>query len=178
MTIGRKITLTFCIPVALSLLPGLGALSTMDSMTRQTNGLFQQVLPGIEAIGRMSATAKDIRGAIRGHITAKSDEDRDKSLADLDRLGKEADGYMAAYRPTVDTEEDRRTFEPIPGAFARLLASAGPIRALDDQGRQSEAMEQFRAETMLAYKALNQMIEAQAASVQRIVGDIRELVGA
>ena len=161
MTIGRKIALSYAAPVSLCILLGVQALLTMQSLNSEVDLLSRDSLPGTRLIGRLSGIGKDIRGTIRGHITAKSKDDKQKAENDLVRLRAECKQFLQSYEQTITTDRDRQLFQPIPPAFDRLFGTSAEIFPLSNVRKPKASMELFRSQTMPAYKTLDALIEKE-----------------
>ena len=160
MTVGKKIYLLSAPSAALVFLVGGLAVMNLRSMNRTITKLVEDSLPGACSIGRLNGIAKDIRGGIRGHITAGTPQDKRKAEADLATLEQTLRREIQAYEKTITTERDRELFGQISGEFDTLLRTAKTILPLSNSGNADLAMEKFRSEAMPAYLSLQQSIEA------------------
>ena len=162
MTLGRKIVLAFAIPVAFTLVTGGMSVVRMRALNETVQSLALGSLRGTNAVGRLAGISKDIRGSIRGRITATSDADKAKAEKDLVELELLATKEQHAYEATVSDKRDRDLFNAVPDALRRLLATAPSILKLSRDGKPDQAMKSFHAETMPAYLRAQSAIEKLA----------------
>jgi methyl-accepting chemotaxis protein/methyl-accepting chemotaxis protein-1 (serine sensor receptor) len=140
-------------------------------LIRAMNDAVQQMalgsLPGINAVGRLAGLAKDVRGGIRGHITAVNADARSKAEHDLADFERAAEMELSRYQATISEPRDRELFEQVPVALGSLQSSAGPIIPLSRASHTAQAMELFRTQTMPAYANAEQAIENLATFKQQ-----------
>jgi methyl-accepting chemotaxis protein/methyl-accepting chemotaxis protein-1 (serine sensor receptor) len=162
MTIGKKIILAFGIPVVFT----IAVCGLSIGIMRELNGGVQQMardsLPGLNAVGRLMGIAKDIRGGIRGHITAANAAARSKAESDLAELQKLSEAELKTYRASIADGQDQGLYDRVPDALARLFKTADGIIPLSREERAKEAMDLFRSETMPAYGDAQKAIEKLA----------------
>ncbi len=162
MTIGNKIILAFSVPVAFTVVVSGMSIAAMRGMNDTVQELAAESLPGINAVGRLAGIAKDIRGGIRGHITAADDEARAKAESDLANLERASQLELEKYRRSITDPADRALFEEVPSDINRLLKTAGSIILLSRNSQTGQAMGLFRSETMPAYAKAQTSIESLA----------------
>ena len=158
MTIGNKIIFAFGVPVTFTLVVSGISITLMRGMNHTVQQLATRSLPGIGAVGRLAGIAKDIRGGIRGHITAEDAKGRAKAEKDLADLERDARRQLQIYKASITEPADRELFEPVPDAVNGLLRSADDILPLSRAAKSEQAMELFRSRTMPAYTNAQGMI--------------------
>src|ERR1700690_2400620 len=159
MTIGKKISVLYALPAALALAVGGRSVVNLRLMHGAIAKLATDSLPGTYSIGRLSGIAKDIRGGIRGHITAEKEAEKLKADADLAGLAKSLRKELQEYEQTISSPEDRGLFSTVSGKFDVLLGTLGDIRPLSMAGNMEGALKQFRSSTMPAYQQVQKAIE-------------------
>ncbi|HTW66807.1 MAG TPA: methyl-accepting chemotaxis protein [Bryobacteraceae bacterium] len=167
MTIGSRIMFAFGVPVTFTVVVSGLAIILMRGMNDTVQRLATGALPGINAVGRLAGIAKDIRGGIRGHITAANADGRAKAESDLANLERESRLELQTYQATITEPGDRQLFEQVPDALNRLLRSADPILPLSRDSHTEQAMELFRNTTMPAYQNAQRAIESLAEFKQQ-----------
>jgi len=163
MTIGEKISLSTAVSLALVIATGGVSFLKIRLLDQTAQELASNSLPAIYSIGRLSGLAKDIRGNIRGHITANSLEDKNKAETDLVKLDQDLRGEIQAYEKTVSNSAERELFAKIPEGFNKILRTAARIQPLSRDLKNAQAMELFRTETMPAYLEVQKAIDAAVA---------------
>jgi methyl-accepting chemotaxis protein len=159
MTIEKKIMLSFGVPVAFTVFVSGMSIVLIRAMNDAVQQMALGSLPGINAVGRLAGLAKDVRGGIRGHITAVNADARSKAEHDLADFERAAGIELSRYQATISEPRDRELFEQVPLALGRLQSSAGPIIPLSRDSHTAQAMELFRTRTMPAYVNAEQAIE-------------------
>ncbi|MGA2135338.1 MAG: methyl-accepting chemotaxis protein [Bryobacteraceae bacterium] len=159
MTIGKKISVFYALPAALALVIGGVAVVDLALMNQTITKLATDSLPGTYSIGRLSGIAKDIRGGIRGHITAEQRADKLKADADLAALNNSLRKELSAYEKTITTPRDRELFSVVAGKFDELQRCMEHIRPLSMAGQMEDAMQLFRSNAMPAYLQVQRAIE-------------------
>ncbi len=162
MTIGNKIILAFAVPVAFTVVVSGLSIALMRGMNDTVQELAKESLPGINAVGRLAGIAKDIRGGIRGHITAANDEARGKAESDLANLELASRSELENYRKSISDPADRALFDQVPSDLNHLLKTADSIIPLSRNSQTDQAMRLFRSETMTAYAKAQSSIESLA----------------
>jgi len=159
MTIGKKIGLFYALPAVMTV--GVGSVSLIDLalMRKTVTRLAADSLPGTYSIGRLSGIAKDIRGGIRGHITAEKEAEKLKAEEDLAGLAKSVRKELQEYEKTISSPEDRELFSTVSGKFDVRLGTLAGIRPLSMAGNMEDALKQFRSSTMPAYQQVQKAIE-------------------
>jgi len=159
VTIGKKICLFYALPAVLTLAVGGVSVADLALMNRTIARLATDSLPGTYSIGRLSGIAKDIRGGIRGHITAEQKSDKLKADADLAALDRTLKLELKAYQQTISSPEDGTLFSTVAGKFNALLSTFDGIRPLSMAGKMEDALSIFHSKTMPAYQELQKSIE-------------------
>ena len=159
MTIGKKISLLYALPAAVTLVVGGVSVVNLRRMHGVIAKLATDSLPGTYSIGRLSGIAKDIRGGIRGHITSDKQAEKLKADADLAALEQTLRVEIAEYQKSISTAQDRELFLSVAGKFDALLGTAKSIRPLSMAGKSEDALKKFRADTMPAYQRVQKAIE-------------------
>ena len=170
MTIGKKISLNAGVSLALIVATGGLPFLKISLLNRTIQELAKNSLPAIYSIGKLSGIAKDIRGNVRGHITANTMEDKTKAEKDLVRLEQDLQAEAQEYEKTNISSESRDLSAKILAEFQRLIQTAGPIQVLSRDSKSQEAMELFRSQTMPAFLSVQKAID-QAVSSERRRGD-------
>jgi methyl-accepting chemotaxis protein/methyl-accepting chemotaxis protein-1 (serine sensor receptor) len=151
MSIGKKIILAYGGAVLLTVVVSGLAIVRSSALNESVRLLAARSLPGIDAAGKLAGIAKDIRGGIRGHITAADSAAKKKAEQDLAQLARTTQEELRKYENTVASEEDRTLFQKVPDALERLTKTSEAIFPLSRKGRAEEAMKLFRSQTMPAY---------------------------
>jgi methyl-accepting chemotaxis protein/methyl-accepting chemotaxis protein-1 (serine sensor receptor) len=159
MTIGKKISLLYALPAALAMAVGGVSIVNLRMMHGVIGKLATDSLPGTYSIGRLSGLAKDIRGAIRGHITSDKPTDKMKADEDLAEFERTLRQEIQEYGKSISSVQDRELFAGVAGKFDVLLRTADGIRPLSMAGKTEDALKMFRAETMPAYLGVQKAIE-------------------
>jgi methyl-accepting chemotaxis protein/methyl-accepting chemotaxis protein-1 (serine sensor receptor) len=159
MTIGKKIGILYGLPAAVALTVGLVSVIDLRSMNQTIGKLATDSLPGTYSIGRLSGIAKDIRGGIRGHITAAKAVEKLKAEADLAALAKTLHLELKEYEKSISTARDRELFSSVAGKFEALLRTAEAIRPLSMARKTEQALKKFASDTMPAYQQVQKAIE-------------------
>jgi CHASE3 domain sensor protein len=107
MSIGKKIIFAYGVAVLFTIL--LSALSIVRSraLNESARLLAARSLPGIDAAGRLAGIAKDIRGGIRGHITAADPAAKTKAEQDLAQLRHSTETELRKYDDRLRELEER-----------------------------------------------------------------------
>jgi methyl-accepting chemotaxis protein len=167
MTIGKKISLLYALPAALAMAVGGVSIVNLRLMHGVIGKLATDSLPGTYSIGRLSGIAKDIRGAIRGHITSDKRADKLKAEAGLVALERTLRQEIQEYGKSISSVEDRELFASVAGKFDALMRTADAVRPLSMAGKTEVALKMFGAETMPAYLEVQKAIEAVYAFKRR-----------
>jgi methyl-accepting chemotaxis protein/methyl-accepting chemotaxis protein-1 (serine sensor receptor) len=167
MTIGSKIILGFGVPVAFSILVSGISIALLRGMNATVQQIALGSLPGLNAVGRLAGIAKDVRGGIRGHITAANADARSKAEHDLADLKQASQVELKRYQESISDPRDRELFEHVPDALGRLLGSADPILPLSREGHAEQAMALFRTKSMPAYASAQHAVEDLAQFKQQ-----------
>ena len=167
MSIGKKIIFAYGVAVLFTIV--LSALSIVRSRALNESARFlaARSLPGIDAAGRLAGIAKDIRGGIRGHITATDPAAKTKAEQDLAQLRHSTETELRKYESTLAGAQDRQLFDRVPEALNQLMKTAEPIFSLSRRARAAEAMDLFRSQTMPAYTNAQNAIESLAKFKQQ-----------
>jgi CHASE3 domain sensor protein len=64
LTLGRKLYGSFALVFVVAAVVGAVAITSMDSMNRRTRDVTGTVLPSVQAVDDMTATAEDLRSLI------------------------------------------------------------------------------------------------------------------
>lgn len=163
MTIGKKISLNAGVSLALIVATGGISFLKISLLERTIHQLATNSLPAINSIGRLNGLAKDIRGNLRGHITATSLDEKVKAEADLAKLEQDVKGEIAEYEKTISSAEERGLFVKIPEGFNKMLQTAVGIQPLSREAKSQEAMELFRSGTMPAFLEVQKAIDEVVA---------------
>jgi methyl-accepting chemotaxis protein len=163
MTIGNKISLSTTVSIAMVIATGGVSFVKIRSLDRTVQGLASNSLPAIYSIGKLNGLVKDIRGNIRGHITANNLEDKTKAEKDLMNLEQDLKTEIQEYEKTISNPEQRELFGKIPGGFNKVLQTALRIQPLSRDLKSADAMELFRTQTMPAFLEVQKVIDAAVA---------------
>jgi methyl-accepting chemotaxis protein/methyl-accepting chemotaxis protein-1 (serine sensor receptor) len=167
MSIGRKIIAAYGVAVLFTIAVSALAILRSRALNESVRVLAAHALPGIDAAGKLAGIAKDIRGGIRGHITAADAGAKTKAEQDLAQLQHDTQAELRKYEGTIAGEEDRALFETVPKALESLLKTADGIFPLSRKAQSVEAMKLFRAQTMPAYTHAQEAIESLAKFKQQ-----------
>ena len=167
MTIAKKICVFYTLPAVLTLVVGGVSVADLRMMHGAIAKLENDSLPGTYSIGQLSGIAKDIRGGIRGHITAQNQADKLKADASLAKLRSDVQKQLQTYEKSISGPEDRALFTGIAAKFDALLNTAAAIRPLSMAGKMDEALKLFGSETMPAYQQVQTAIEEVYAFKRR-----------
>lgn len=165
-----QIALSYAIPVGLAGVMGFAAVNILGSLEQTNARLSRQSVPGIYTAGLLSGFAKDVRGGIRGHITANSPEEKQKAESDLRQLRENITAQIKAYEATISSDGERRAFAPVATGFDALTHSAGGILPLSANGQAAEAMARFRSDTLPAYQRVQRALDS-AVQLKKEEGD-------
>jgi len=160
LTLPRQIALSYLIPVGIAGVMGFAAVNVLGRLEQTNTRLSRQSVPGIYTAGLLSGFAKDVRGGIRGHITANTPEDKQKAESDLRQLRENIAKQIRAYESTISSDEERKAFASVSAGFDALTRSAGGILPLSTSGQAAEAMARFRSETLPAYQRVTQALDS------------------
>ncbi len=167
MSIGKKIILSYGLSVLFTLLVSSLSIVRSHALQESVRQMARASLPGIDAAGRLAGIAKDIRGSIRGHITAANAEGKTKAEADLVRFDRASQIELKNYEQTISNPADRGYLEHVPPALSTLLKTADPIFPLSRNSQSEKAMQLFQAQTMPAYAKAQRVIETLAKFKQQ-----------
>jgi len=170
MTIGQKISLSSAASLVLVIATGGISFLRISLLDKTVQDLATNSLPAIYSIGKLSGIAKDIRGNLRGHITADTMEDKAKAEKDLIKLEQDLQAEAQEYEKTNISTESRDLAARILEGFQKLIETAGPIEVLSRDSKSQEAMELFRSQTMPAFLGVQKAID-QAVASERRLGD-------
>jgi len=163
MTIGKKISLYSGFSLALMMATAGIAFVRIRLLDQTVCELADHSLPSIYSSGKMAGIAKDIRGNIRGHITANSLEEKAKAEKDRAKLEQDLTREVRTYEKSIVSAEERELFARIPAEFNKLLQTAVPIEPLSRDFKSQEAMGLFRSATMPAFVEVRKAIDAVIA---------------
>lgn len=147
---------------------------TLRNLDATTENLVVNSLPGIFSIGNLSGHAKDIRGSIRGHITANTPADKQKAASDLQQLSSAVKVETAKYEQSIQEPRERELFNIVVSEFEKLMQTAPEIHQLSNQGLSAEAMDRFRSNTMPAFKRTQAAID-DVQKVKQQIGNQRAI---
>ena len=163
MTIGQRISIFCGVSVILVAATGGNSLLRLHFLNETVQALAGKSLPAIHSIGKISGIAKDIRGNIRGHITADSSEDKAKAERDLLKIEQDLRTEIQDYQKSVSSDEQRALFAQVPEGLQNEIRTAARIQSLSRGGKRAEAMELFRSGTMPAFLEVQKAIDRVVA---------------
>ena len=162
MSIGNKIFIAYGASVLLTVLVSALSINRSGVLNESTRLLAARSLPGIDAAGRLAGIAKDLRGGIRGHITAAHADGKAKAEKDLTVIERACETELRNYEKTISGSRERELFAQVPAALKTLAQTAVPIFPLSRNGQEQKAMDLFQAQTMPAYVQAQKVIEGLA----------------
>ena len=167
MSIGKKIIFAYGAAVLFTVVVSSLSIARSRSLNDSVRLLATRSLPGIDAAGRLAGIAKDIRGAIRSHITATQPEAKTKAEQDLAQLQRTTDTECRRYESSIGEQRERELFDKVTAALNGLRKTADSIFPLSRKALDKQAMDIFRSETMPAYTNAQKVIEGLAKFKQQ-----------
>lgn len=162
MSIGTKIILAYAVAVVFTIAVSSLSIVRSRALNEGVRQLAARSLPGIDAAGRLAGIAKDMRGGIRGHITAADAEAKKKAEKDLAQLEHTCQTELGEYEKTITGPRERELFDQVPEALNGIAHTTGAIFSLSRNGQTEKAMGLFRSQTMPAYANAQKAIESLA----------------
>ena len=140
LTIRHRIQASFALLIGLVVLMCAIGYVRLDRIERHTSvGVLQDSLPSVKISAELEGTLAT------EHALAQADsrrpEVRDERRANLDKLAR----LLAAYEPTVRTDEERQTFAAAKSAVTSYLAQPDGARDEDSYRRAQDAVDQMAA---------------------------------
>jgi methyl-accepting chemotaxis protein/methyl-accepting chemotaxis protein-1 (serine sensor receptor) len=158
MTIAKKISLICLLQVFLLVVTGLISALSSGSTIGTLNALATDSLPGAFTLSKASGFAKDLRGAVRNHITLEKAEAKQAAEADIEKNRVGLQASLDAYAKSVNDEADRAQFAKVESGardfFSSVERAVSMSRAADPG-----AMDYFRSTTMDSYKKFNAAVD-------------------
>jgi len=159
MTIGKRITAACCVLVGLSGVIGAVAVLSIGRISREMNAVVDDSLPATYALGRIDSLQLDLRGATLHHVATsdpKVKAAKDSQSADL---ASQVPELIKQYEVTIDEEQGRALFQPVPGFLDAYMQACAKVRALSREGKIQEAMQVYDTEGDSSRKRLKDAIK-------------------
>ena len=183
LTVGQKIIgLAACL-LAFSIALGAVSLAGLGAIDLSTNAL-----PGVEAIGLVSAKVYRFRGDAWKHISQTSGDQKLKVESEMSSLYGELEAEMRTYENNIRVPEDRENFNLLRQRVDRYLGAWNTVLPLSREGKRDEANAKYIAEvdpvfvelrdTLLLMQKWNREYGTQTAlDAQRTAAGARMWIG-
>jgi hypothetical protein len=129
MTIGKQVGLLSGGLLALCAVLGAVALVSLSRIDSRVNALTTDAMPGLEYIGKISASVHHFRGNTWKHVSAIDPQAMAQVEQELDALKQETAQNMDAYERAIAQPEDRVNFDRFAHSW-RNSTSAGKTKSV------------------------------------------------
>jgi len=140
MKLSLKLSLGFGVLVALMLLSGGIALNALSSLNANTEQLATNWLPSVQAVGKFSIGAANVRRAELRMLLRGDIEHRQESIQYLAKSVAKFEEARAVYVPLISSPEEKALYEEFAKVWSDYLDESKKLVSLIDQGKIAEAM--------------------------------------
>lgn len=159
MTAAKKIVAlaasTLCLSMALGTL-NLVSLSRIDS---QIDSLVSDNLPGVQAIGTISAKVFRFRGDAWKHIASHNPQQMAAVEQDMTGLKREIEEQLVEYGNAITQDDDRAHFTLLKQELDRYYRAWETVLPISRQSRNEEAFKEYLAQVDPAFTALRDTLQ-------------------
>jgi methyl-accepting chemotaxis protein len=129
LSIGRKVSLSFAVVVAIVIALGLFAIQRLGGVDTSAAALRDNRLPSVHQLAKVAMLAERYRANLGSVVIAGTDSERATAVAAADKTGQELKAAWTAYAPMIDPGEEQR----LAAAFNQSLEDygAGTTAAMD-----------------------------------------------
>ena len=154
--IGTKLGAAFFVVVLMTAAAGGFAVTQLARINASTEDLATNWLPSVSILGKIRATANQLR-RVEGDLLLFSDvKDLDSSEKHLEELKKKLTEQQTAYEAMISSEEEKKTFEQYKQHRNAYLATNAKLVPLSRGGEamHQEARTFFRGESRTEFNAM------------------------
>jgi methyl-accepting chemotaxis protein len=183
-TIGRRITLTFALVLAIVFALGVFNILRLRTINADAATITDDCLPGVYTIGRIETEVTEAEMHVRKHIMTPDPAAMEEIGVEIDSFRDRVTKLYSNYEATITRSEDRALFEKMKSFRPEYLRRRAQVVQLSQAGRKAEAtrmaadeLEPYFDTYMAAVRALVDYNKASADDyTQRIDTSVRALL--
>ena len=160
LSIGRKVSLSFAVVVAIVIGFGLLAIQRLGGVDASAAALRDNRLPSVQQLSKVAVLAERHRANLGSVVIAGSDSEVAIAVAAADKTGQALKAAWTAYAPLIDAGEEQK----LAAAFNQLLDdyAAGATAAIDlaKKGDRAGAMALFGGDLLQRMTHVREAMQA------------------
>jgi len=161
MTIGKKFVMTAGLLLALMTILGVGAVFSINSLTKSVNTIVNDPLPGVYRISQVDSLIFQFRGDTWKHIASPRQEEKRAVEANQQKVKAKIEQNLREYASTSTTAQDRELFgkiQPLYERYVQLTESA--VLPSSRAGKSGEAQANYIREVDPVHAELKAAVQA------------------
>jgi methyl-accepting chemotaxis protein len=183
-TIGRRITLTFVLVLAIVFALGGFNILRLRTINADATTISDDCLPGVYTISRIQAEVTEAEMHVRKHVMTTDAAAMEEIAVEIDSLRDRVTKLYSNYEATITRSEDRALFEKMKSFRPEYLRRRAQVVQLSQAGKKAEAtrmaadeLEPYFDSYMTAVRALVDYNKASADDyTRRIDTSVRALL--